>query len=171
MLGKLAVRNTKYTAGRRCLCFGDSSGICFQSVCVTGYCETAGNSKVIFISVSVGPIGFLAVYFLAIYVLVLLNLLRRIRKMTVHDFLYFEKQNEKKMFGSSRKRNILFGVSVLIGVGALFLWHSRCSFEKFGEQSTTTWLMVSIILLILSIYGISATCADMLLSVLLKSKK
>ena len=130
-----------------------------------------GIPKVIFISVSVGPIGFLAVYFLAIYVLVLLNLLRRIRKMTVHDFLYFEKQNEKKMFGSSRKRNILFGVSVLIGAGALFLWHSRCSFEKFGEQSTTTWLMVSIILLILSSYGISATCADMLLSVLLKSKK
>ena len=32
--------------------------------------------------------------------------------MTVHDFLYFDKQNEKKMFRSNKKRNIIFIVSV-----------------------------------------------------------
>ena len=34
-----------------------------------------------------------------------------------------------------------------------------------------TYLMICVIMLIISIYGISATCADMLLSILLKSKK
>ncbi|MDO5411175.1 MAG: ABC transporter permease [Lachnospiraceae bacterium] len=130
-----------------------------------------GVPKVIFISVNLVSIGLLAVYFLAIYALVLLNLLRRIRKMTVHDFLYFEKQNEKKMFHSSRRRNYIFAVSAVIGAASLLLWHSRCSFEKINEQSTLTCFMISMILLIISIYGISATCADLLLSVLLKSKK
>ena len=60
-----------------------------------------GIPEVIFISINFVSIGLLAIYFLAIYVLVLLNLLRRIRKMTVHDFLYFDKQNEKKMFRSN----------------------------------------------------------------------
>lgn len=54
-----------------------------------------GIPEVIFISLNLISIGLLAIYFLVIYVLVLLNLLRRIRNMTVHDFLYFDKQNEK----------------------------------------------------------------------------
>ena len=129
-----------------------------------------GIPEVIFVSVNLVSIGLLAGYFLAVYVLVLLNLLRRIRKMTVHDFLYFDRQNEKKMFRSSKKRNVVFGLSVVTGVGALVLWHSRCSLERFSEQATMTYLMLSMALLIVSIYGISATCADMLLTVLLKSK-
>ena len=61
-----------------------------------------GIPEVIFISLNLISIELLAIYFMAIYVLVLLNLLRRIRKMTVHDFLYFYKQNEKKMFRSNK---------------------------------------------------------------------
>lgn len=130
-----------------------------------------GISEVIFISLNLVSIGLLVVYFLAIYVLVLLNLLRRIRKMTVHDFLYFDKQNEKKMFRSSNKRNIIFAISIILGIVSLFLWNSRCDFEKSSDPSFMTYMMISVILLIISIYGISATCADMLLSVLLKNKK
>ena len=77
--------------------------------------------KTIFIFVNFVSIGMLAVYFLLIYLLVLLNLLRRIRKMTVHDFLYFEKQNETKMFHGNRKRNILFLLSIILGIAALAL--------------------------------------------------
>ncbi len=130
-----------------------------------------GIPEVIFISLNFVSIGLLAVYFLAIYVLVLLNLLRRIRKMTVHNFLYFDKQNEKKMFRSSNKRNVIFVISVILGIVALFLWNSRCDFEKSSDPSFITYMMISMILLIISIYGISATCADILLSVLLKNKK
>ncbi|MCM0744383.1 ABC transporter permease [Clostridioides difficile] len=130
-----------------------------------------GIPEVVFISINLVSIGLLVIYFLAIYGLVLLNLLRRIRKMTVHDFLYFDKQNEKKMFRNNKKRNIFFIVSIVLGIVSLFLWHSRCNFEKFNEQSNMTYLMISMIMLISSIYGVSATCADMLLSVLLRSKK
>lgn len=130
-----------------------------------------GIPEVIFISLNLVSIGLLAIYFFVIYILILLNLLIRIRKMTVHDFLYFDKQNERKMFRSNKKRNIIFVVSAIMGIASLILWNSRCNFEKFNDPSTMTYLMVSMVLIIVSIYGVSATCADMMLSVLLKSKK
>ncbi len=130
-----------------------------------------GIPEVIFISFNFISIGVLIIYFLIIYVLVLFNLLRKVRKMTVHDFLYFDEQNEKKMFRSSNKRNILFVISVILGITALFLWNSRCDFEKSSDPSFITYMMISMILLIISMYGVSATCADMMLSVLLKNKK
>lgn len=130
-----------------------------------------GIPEVIFISLNLVSIGLLAVYFSVIYILVLLNLLRRIRKMTVHDFLYFDKQNEKKMFRSSKKRNIIFVISVAVGIASLLLWNSRCSFESSSDPAFINYMLISMILLIISIYGVSATCADMLLSVLLKNKK
>lgn len=99
--------------------------------------------KTIFIFVNFVSIGMLAVYFLLIYLLVLLNLLRRIRKMTVHDFLYFEKQNETKMFHGNRKRNILFLLSIILGIAALALWASRWTLEKNGAQETLTYLIIS----------------------------
>lgn len=42
---------------------------------------------------------------------------------------------------------------------------------KNGAQETLTYLIISMSILIVSMYGICATCADMLLSSLLKSKK
>lgn len=107
-----------------------------------------GIPEVIFISINFVSIGLLAIYFLAIYVLVLLNLLRRIRKMTVHDFLYFDKQNEKKMFRSNKKRNIIFIVSVILGITAILLWASRWTMENSGKQETLTYLMISMMMLI-----------------------
>lgn len=133
--------------------------------------QVLGIPEVIFISLNFISIGLLVLYFLAIYILVLFNLLRKIKKMTVHNFLYFDKQNEKKMFHSNKKRNIIFIASIIIGVAALLLWNSRCNMDKFGEQETITYLMISVIMLIISIYGFSATCADILLSIILKSKK
>lgn len=106
-----------------------------------------GIPETIFISLNIVSIGLLTIYFFVIYILILLNLLRRIRKMTIHDFLYFDKQNEKKMFRSNKKRNVIFGVSVVLGGVSLFLWNSRCNFEKVNEQSTMTYLMISIIML------------------------
>lgn len=133
--------------------------------------KVLGIPEVIFISLNFISIGLLVLYFLAIYILVLFNLLRKIKKMTVHNFLYFDKQNEKKIFHSNKKRNIIFIASIIIGVAALLLWNSRCNMDKFGEQETITYLMISVIMLIISIYGVSATCADILLSIILKSKK
>lgn len=71
-----------------------------------------GIPKTLFISLNFVSIGLLIICFLTIYVLVLLNLLRRISKMTIRDFLYFDKQNEKKMFRDSKKRNVIFVLSI-----------------------------------------------------------
>ena len=130
-----------------------------------------GIPKTLFISLNFVSIGLLIIWFLTIYVLVLLNLLRRISKMTIRDFLYFDKQNEKKMFRDSKKRNVIFVLSIILGAISLFLWNSRCTMDNFNKQETLTYLMVSVIMLIISIYGISTTCADMFLTVLLKNKK
>ena len=54
--------------------------------------------------------------------------------MTVHDFLYFEKQNETKMFHGNRKRNILFLLSIILGIAALALWASRWTLAKKTEH-------------------------------------
>lgn len=146
-------------------------GLLFSQFVSLVIVKLIGIPEVIFISLNFVSIGLLAVYFLVIYILVLLNLLRRIRKMTVHNFLYFDKQNEKKMFRSSNKRNVIFVISVILGIAALFLWNTRCDFEKSSDPSFVTYMMISMIMLIISIYGVSATCADMLLSVLLKNNK
>ena len=92
--------------------------------------------------------------------------------MTVHDFLYFEKQNETKMFHGNRKRNILFLLSIILGIAALApLGFPVDTGKKNGAQETLTYLIISMSILIVSMYGICATCADMLLSSLLKSEK
>ena len=93
-----------------------------------------GIPKTLFISLNFVSIGLLIIYFLTIYVLVLLNLLRRISKMTIRDFLYFDKQNEKKMFRDSKKRNVIFVLSIILGVISLFLWNSRCTMDNFNKQ-------------------------------------
>lgn len=126
--------------------------------------------EVIFISFDFVSVQLLVFYFLAIYVLVLLNMFLKIKKMTVHHLLYLDKQNEKKMFRSSKNRNIIFVVSLIIGLLSFFVWHSRFSIDIVEKQETLTYLMLCITGVILSIYGISATMGDMALSLMLRSK-
>lgn len=127
--------------------------------------------KAIFITIDFEAIGWLVIYFLAIYLLVLINMLHKIKKMTIYNFIYLEKQNEKKMFHSSKKRNIVFVVSLLIGVVSLIHWNSLFYLDSYENINTPFHLVISLIGLIFSIYGISTTCADMFLSFLLKSKR
>ncbi|MDO4453494.1 MAG: ABC transporter permease [Eubacteriales bacterium] len=130
-----------------------------------------GIPEVIFISFNAVSIGSLAICFLVIYTLVLFNLLCKIRKMTIHHFLYLEKQNEKKMFQSNRKRNLIFLFSLVLGAACLIVWHSRFQESAFSQTETLTVLIFSMIGLIASIYGISATISDMILSWILKNPK
>lgn len=130
-----------------------------------------GIPDVVFISLNIASIGFLAIYFISVYLLVLLNILRKIKSFSVHSFLYLDKKNENKMFQSSRKRNIIFVISLIIGTVSVRLWHSRFSIELLGKSDTLYCLLLSMSGLIISIYGISATIADMACSFILNSKK
>ena len=127
--------------------------------------------KVIFLSLNLISVQLLFAYFIVIYLLVLLNMLWKIKKMTIHKFLYLDKQNEEKMFRNSKKRNIIFGISLMVGIASIWLWYSRFQMEFISKNETLTYLMLSMIGLIISIYGISATVADMVCSFIIKSKK
>lgn len=125
---------------------------------------------VVFISFEWKAIGLLFIYFVAIYMLVLVNLWRKMWKMSVHSFLYLERQNEKKMFHSKKNRNRIFIVSVLIGIVSVVIWHSRFDMKNFFEQETMNYLMFCIIGFVVSMYGVYTTVSDMILSVVLRSK-
>ena len=127
--------------------------------------------KVIFLSLNLISVQLLFAYFIVIYLLVLLNMLWKIKKMTIHKFLYLDKQNEEKMFRNSKKRNIIFGISLMVGIASIWLWYSRFQMEFISKNETLTYLMLSMIGLIISIYGISATVADMVCSFIIRSKK
>lgn len=127
--------------------------------------------NVIFITLTCNAIVSLLFYFIVIYVLVLLNMLLKIRKMTIQSFLEFDRQNEKKMFKSSRRRNIVFVLSLILGILCLLIWYFAFDVTRIDNGNTLTYFVLCMTGLIISLYGISATGADMLLALLLKSKK
>lgn len=59
----------------------------------------------------------------------------------------------------------------MVGIASIWLWYSRFQMEFISKNETLTYLMLSMIGLIISIYGISATVADMVCSFIIKSKK
>lgn len=114
-------------------------------------------------------IGLTAVYFISIYIVVLLRSSRRIKKMNIHDLIYFDKVNETTLFQKKIYRNIIFTVSVILGIWGLCIFHGI-----FSPENITFFFpdfMKSIILLIVSIYGISMTLPHFLMSFILKNKK
>lgn len=140
----------------------------FLSIVIIGIFDL---HDMIFIKFRADATGLLALYFLVVYILVLFNIFNKMNHMTVHKFIYFDKQNEKLNISSKKKRNVYFIISVIIGIAALGLWRARfSSIEVFGQQSTLYYLEVSIILLILSIYGISMTGTDIILTFVLKNE-
>ena len=90
------------------------------------------------------------------------------KKMKIHDLLYLEKKNEEKIWKKKKFRNILFIIFVIMGVVGLWL----CDyFFKIMQPNTMIHLLISIILLIISIYGITFTLGDFILNFINKRKK
>lgn len=72
-----------------------------------------GIPDVVFIRFDILSVGVLLIYFAVIYVLVLLNMLRKMRKMTVHNFLYLDIlsqiiQNSVKYFDKEEKHLTIY---------------------------------------------------------------
>ena len=100
------------------------------------------------------------------------------KRMSVHHFLYLDKKNDQKLFDSKahlsfwKRREVRFIISVILGLAALGIWRTRfCNMEVFGQEATIYYLEVSIILLIISIYGISVTGTDIILMFVLKKDR
>ena len=65
------------------------------------------------LKVSTTPIFLSFLYFVLIYTFTLFRSSRRMKKMKIHDLLYFEKKNEQKIWKKKKYRNILFIILLL----------------------------------------------------------
>lgn len=147
----------------------------FLSIIIVGI---FGLHDMIFIRLRADAAGLLGVYFIVIYILVLFNIFKKMSRMSVQHFLYLDKKNEQKMFAFKacknfwKRRETCFVISVILGLAALGIWRARfCNIEVFGQEATIYYLEVSIILLIISIYGISVTGTDIILMFVLKKDR
>ena len=129
-----------------------------------------GIPEVIFITFDPAPAGMLVLYFAGACLLVLLNMGWKMRRMSIRGFLDMEKENEKKMLRSAGRRNLFFCISVLLGVLGFLVWNSQFDTNVNSDQSVMYWLMLGIVLFIISIYGVSVTAGDMLLTQVLRKK-
>lgn len=129
-----------------------------------------GIPEVIFITFDPASAGMLILYFAGVCLLVLLNMGRKMRRISIRGFLDMEKENEKKMLRSAARRNLFFCISVLLGVLGFLVWNSQFDTNVNSDQSVMYWLMLGIVLFIISIYGVSVTAGDMLLTLVLRKK-
>ena len=127
--------------------------------------------QAIFIEFNFMSVVLLLLYFFLIYLFVLFLAHRRIKKINIYNLLYLEKQNEEKVIKKNKNRNLLFVISMLIGIGSYIFLHSTLTNDVMMNQSILTYAIVGIFLFIISIYGVMFSLSDFLLSIVLKSKK
>ena len=130
-----------------------------------------GLPQAIFIELNLASIGLLALYFAIIYILVLFRANRRMKKISIHELLYLEKQNEEKIMKKKKHRTIIFIISVILGILGLYIWNSQFNLKQMSSQTVPNYLALSMFLIIISIYGIMISVADFILSVVLNNKK
>lgn len=116
------------------------------------------------------PILLSIFYFILIYIFSLIRSRRRIKKMKIYDLLYFDKINEKKIWKKGKTRNIFFIISVILGIVGLIFVDLSFNEESFAGGSPL-FLFIAFIPLIISIYGVTTTFGDFILSIVLKNKK
>ena len=121
------------------------------------------------LSITLTPVLLSTVYFILIYLFTLFRSSRRMKKMKVHDLLYLEKKNEEKIWKRKKYRNILFIIFVILGITGLYLCDH--AFVIADDPSMVGYLGISILLLIISIYGITFTLGDFIPAFINKRRK
>jgi len=119
------------------------------------------------LSIHITPILVSLTYFLFIYIFVLLRSKRRIKKMNIYDLLYLEKQNEQKMSKKTRSWTFILASS-LGGLGLLLFDYA---FKIVEEPTMMVPFFLSILLLGISIYGLTLSIGEFLLNYCLKHEK
>lgn len=121
------------------------------------------------LSITLTPVLLSTVYFILIYLFTLFRSSRRMKKMKIHDLLYLEKKNEEKIWKRKKYRNILFIIFVILGILGLYLCDH--AFVIADDPSMVGYLGISILLLIISIYGITFTLGDFIPAFINKRRK
>ena len=107
-------------------------------------------------------------YFLLIYIVVLFLTKRRIKRLKIHDLLYYDSINEKNRT-TKNKSIISFINSLIFIIGGLFIFNNE--FKGVGIEPDTLLVLLSIVLLIVGIYLFVSSFADAILILILKHKK
>ena len=107
-------------------------------------------------------------YFLLIYLVVLFLTKRRIKRLKIHDLLYYDSINEKNRT-TKNKSIISFIISLIFIIGGLFIFNNE--FKGVGIEPDTLLVLLSIILLIVGIYLFISSFANAILILILKHKK
>ena len=115
------------------------------------------------------PIAISIAYFLLIYLFALFRSSRRMKKMKIHDLLYLDKKNEKKLWKKKKVRSAFFILFCILGTTALFLFDY--AFKINDSPTMMIPFTISVGLMIISIYGITFTLSDFILTAVLKNKK
>ncbi len=118
------------------------------------------------------PILLTLFYFILIYLFGLWKAKRKIKKMKLRDLLYLDKTNEKKANRLSQLNPVIFLFSFISGISALILFHQ--AIKSIMENNSTPaglYILISLVLIIISIYGVTTTIPDFLISTLMKKKK
>lgn len=94
-------------------------------------------------------VGITAIYFFGIFLLVLLNCRRKIKKTKVYDLLYADKKNENNIIKNSKGNIAIFIVSVVLLITALYINH-----KEFADVNNMKGLniLIAIIMLIIGLY-------------------
>lgn len=121
------------------------------------------------LAISITPISISIIYFLLIYLFTLFRSSRRLKKMKIYDLLYLEKKNEKKLWKKKKVRTICFIIFLILGITALYIFDY--AFKISSSSNMMIPFSISVVLLIISIYGTTFTLGDFLLSTILKNKK
>ena len=112
-------------------------------------------------------VGLTAIYFFGIFLLVLLNCRRKIKKTKVYDLLYAEKKNENNIIKKSRGNIIVFITSIVLLICAIVLNNN-----EFSHPSTMVGqnIFIAIIMLILGIYLFYISISSFIIKRYLKNK-
>ncbi len=107
-------------------------------------------------------------YFGIIYLIVLFFLRRRISKLKIHDLIYYEKKNERKL-RFKEYRGLILAISLFLGIVALDTFDKQ--FTRVGVEPSFGVIIICLLLIIVSIYGVIYTVGDFFLSVVINNKK
>jgi len=120
------------------------------------------------VSFNLKSILLLLLYFVIIYFIVLFLLRRRFKKMRIYNLIHLERQNEN-IKHSKISRNIVFILSLIIGVYALYLFDKQ--FIGVGHDPSFKMIIIAVLLILISIYGVSITFSEFILNFVLRHKK
>ena len=94
-------------------------------------------------------VGMTALYFFGIFLLVLLNCRRKIKKTKVYDLLYPDKKNENNRIKNAKGNILVFMLSIILLIAALWLNHKEFS---DADHMSGVNILIAIVMLILGIY-------------------